>query len=192
MKRTLFVLAIAACTDDGGVDGPKEMPVGQCDGVLHSIPEEDGAHMPSGTLIDWSSNPPATGAHFPSWAAWDRIYESIERGYWVHNAEHGGVILLYNCPLGCPDVVDDLLAVARDAAPDDTCTAPVTKRILIAKDPLLPEGTQVAAVAWSRYYTASCFDEYISTFVRAQYRKGPEDTCATGIPFGGVPINAPE
>lgn len=189
MKRAFVVLALAACGDDGGVDEPMEMPVGECDGVLHSIPEESGAHMPAGTSIEWLSNPPATGAHFPSWAAWDRIYESLERGYWLHNAEHGGVILLYNCPLGCPDVVDELVAVARDAAPDDTCTAPVAKRVLIAKDPLLPEGTQVAAVAWNRYYTASCFDEYVATFVRTQYRHAPEDTCASGVPFGGVPIN---
>jgi hypothetical protein len=84
-----------------------------------------------------------------------------------------------------------LVAVARDAAPDDTCTAPVTKRIIIAADPLLPEGTQVAAVAWNTYYTASCYDPYVATFIRTRYRHGTEDTCAEGVPFGGVPIELP-
>lgn len=188
MNRALLALVLAACGDDGSIDEPVDMPVGECDGVLHSIPGEAGIHMPSGTPIEWSSNPPATGAHFPSWAGWDRIYDTLERGYWLHNAEHGGVMLLYNCPTDCPEILDELVAVARAAAPDPTCTAPVTKRIIIAKDPLLPDGTQVAAVAWNRYYTASCFDEYVHTFVRTQYRHGPEDTCADGVPFGGVRI----
>jgi hypothetical protein len=195
MKRAVLarVLAVvlAACGDDGGVDEPTELPVSECDGILHSIPGESGVHMPAGTAIEWSTNPPATGPHFPSWAGWDRHYENLERGYWVHNAEHGGVILLYNCPDGCADVVDELLAVARNAAIDDTCTAPITKRVIVAADPLLPEGTQVAAVAWNTYYTASCFDPYVATFMRSRYRHGPEDTCANGIPFGGVPISPP-
>ncbi len=196
MNRVSFALGlalvVAACGDDGGgVDEPQEMPVGQCDGVLHSVPQEAATHMTSGTQIEWSSNPPATGAHYPSWAGWYRLYETLPRGNWLHNAEHGGVILLYNCPLGCPEVVDQLVEVARAAADDDTCTAPVKKRILIAADPLLDEGTQIAAVAWNRYYTASCFDEYLKTFIRTSYRRGPEDTCADGIPFGGVPIDPP-
>lgn len=191
MKRAMLVLALAACGDDGGTDEPMDLPVGACDGVLHSIPGETGVHMPAGTTIEWSSNPPATGPHFPSWAGWDRHYAVLERGYWMHNAEHGGVILLYNCPTGCPEVVDALLDVARDAASDDTCSAPVTKRIIVAADPLLPEGTQVAAVAWNTYYTASCFDPYVTTFVRSRYRHGTEDTCADGVPFGGVRIEPP-
>ncbi|MFN0248720.1 MAG: DUF3105 domain-containing protein [Kofleriaceae bacterium] len=191
MNRALVVLALAACGDDGGVDEPMEMPVGECDGVLHSVPQEVGAHVPTGSSIEWSSNPPATGPHFPSWAGWDRIYENLDRGYWLHNAEHGGVVLLYNCPEGCPDVLDELVEVARNASPDETCTAPVTKRIIIAADPLLPAGTQVAAVAWNRYYTASCVGGYVGVFARANYRRGPEDTCADGVPFGGVPITPP-
>ncbi|MGE0398384.1 MAG: DUF3105 domain-containing protein, partial [Kofleriaceae bacterium] len=117
-----------------------------------------------------------------------RSYENLNRGNWVHNAEHGGVILLWNCPDGCQDVVDQLLDVARNANPDSSCTAPVTKRVIVARDLLLPEGVQVAAVAWNAYYTASCFDPYVATFLRGRYRKGPEDTCADGVPFGGVPI----
>ena len=193
MRSSLVVVALAACTGgDGTINDPLELPVGGCDGILHSIPDEGGEHRPVGSIIEWSSNPPASGPHFPSWAGWDRHYaNNLERGYYLHNAEHGGVILLYNCPEGCPEVVEKLLTVAREAAPDNTCTAPVTKRVIVAADPLLEPGVQVAAVAWNRYYTASCFDPYVETFMRTQYRHAPEDLCTDGAPFGGVPIPLP-
>jgi len=190
MRRfaSLVVVLLAACGGDDAVDEPIDRPVGACDGVLHQIPGEPGVHMPAGTAIEWSSNPPATGAHYPVWAGWERSYTSLPRGNYIHNAEHGGIILLYNCPDGCPEVVRDLEQVVRDAPVDDACTAPVTKRMIVAPDPLLPEGTQVAAVAWNTYYTASCFDPYVTQFARANYRHAPEDICADGSPFNGVRI----
>jgi hypothetical protein len=145
--------------------------------------------MPVGSTIEWSTNPPATGPHYPSWAGWDRHYLNLPRGTWMHNAEHGGVIVLYNCPDGCQDVVDGLYEVARNAPTDASCVAPATKRIILAADPLLPEGVQVAAVAWNTFYTASCLDPYLQTFVDTHFRHGPEDTCAEGIPAGGALIN---
>lgn len=191
MKGVAILVALAACGDNSTgspADASGETPVGACDGVVHTVPNETGAHMPSGTNIEWSTNPPATGAHYPQWAGWDRSYDNLNRGNWLHNAEHGGVILLWNCPTGCPEVVDQLLDVARNANPDSTCTAPITKRVIVARDLLLPETVQVAAVAWNAYYTASCFDPYVGTFMRERYRHAPEDTCADGVPFGGVPI----
>ena len=191
MKRAALFLALVACGDDGAgppTDATGEVLVGGCDGVMHTIPNEPGTHTVSGANIEWSTNPPATGSHYPAWAGWDRSYENLNRGNWLHNAEHGGVILLWNCPDGCQDVVDNLLDVTRNANPDSSCTAPITKRVIVARDLLLPETVQVAAVAWNAYYTASCFDPYVATFMRERYRRGPEDTCADGLPFGGVPI----
>jgi hypothetical protein len=183
-----LVLVMAACTgDDGGGGGSR--PVGGCDGLVTDVPGEPGTHVPAGEDIQWSTNPPATGAHYPTWAGWDRYYVNLARGTWMHNAEHGGVILLYNCPDGCQDVVDALYEVARAAPADATCTAPVTKRVVIAADPLLPADVRVAAVAWNTFYTASCIDPYLQTFVDTHFRHGPEDTCADGVPIGGSLIN---
>jgi hypothetical protein len=191
MNRAALLVALAACGDnvDGiGVDATGEELVGACDGVVRTIEARGGTHVPSGFDIEFSTNPPATGAHYPQWAGWDRSYENLNRGNWLHNAEHGGVILLWNCPDGCQDVVDQLLDIARNANPDPSCTAPITKRVIVARDLLLPETVQVAAVAWNAYYTASCFDPYVATFMRERYRRAPEDTCADGVPFGGVRI----
>ena len=106
----------------------------------------------------------------------------------MHNAEHGGIVLLYRCDAGCPDVVAQLVTAARNMAADSSCTSPITKRVIVAPDPLLPDGVQVAAVAWNHAYTASCYDPYVETFARDHYAKAPENFCADGINLGGTLI----
>lgn len=178
-SAALAAVALApACADPA----PPQLA---CDGAIHSVSGEPGLHVPIGTSIEWSTNPPATGAHYPIWAAWDRHYTSLDRGFWVHNAEHGGVVLLYRCPEGCPDVVDALLDVARTFPTEGACAAPVRNRLIVAADSLLPAEVSVAVVAWDAFYTASCFDPYVRTFAAARYRKGPEDVCAEGASLGG-------
>jgi hypothetical protein len=184
----VVVVVVGACTDDTGTGESVSIPVGGCDGLLTTVPAEPGSHVPFATPIEWSTNPPVTGTHFGAWAGWDRHYPQLDRGYYVHNAEHGGIVLLYNCPAGCQDVVDSLLDVARNAAVDPTCTGVVRNRIIVAADPLLPADVQVAAVSWTTLYTASCFDPYVETFTRNRYRHGPEDSCADGTPVNGTLI----
>ncbi len=179
-------LLLAACGDDMQQTGPSTIMVGGCDGVQTTVDGEPGIHMPQGSEIVWSTNPPVTGAHYPVWAAWDRDYPMLERGFYVHNAEHGGIVLLYNCPAGCPDVVTQLEDVVRAAAVDAGCTAPVRNRMIVTSDPLLPDGVQVAAVAWRTLYTASCFDPYVQTFAKIHYNRAPEDLCNEGIGLGGT------
>lgn len=188
MGVLVLFLVLAACGDDHAI--PPE-DVGGCDGLVESVPDEAGVHMPIGTLINWSSNPPAIGAHYPTWAGWDRHYQALDRAYYVHNLEHGGIVLLYNCPGGCQDVVDNLLDVVRGAKVDDTCEGAVHNRMLVVQDPLMPAEVQVAAVAWGQVYTASCFDPYIARFARTRYRRAPEDLCNDGVPMSGSLISFP-
>lgn len=185
MRGFAVLFVLAACSSD---DAPLPEDFGECEGLVEGLRPEAGIHMPVGTPISWSSNPPAIGAHYPTWAGWDRHYQQLDRGYYVHNLEHGGVVLLYNCPTGCPEVIESLLDLARNAAPDPTCAAPVRNRIIVAADPLMPPTVQVAAVAWGQVYTASCFDPYVGTFMRRRYRHGTEDTCADGNPMSGALI----
>lgn len=190
---TMFAVAVAhAVAGCSGDDAPPAMvtPVGgACGGMLSVEPDTASPHVPTGTQIEWTNNPPTNGAHFDIWAAWDRQYAELPRGNYVHNAEHGGVILLYHCDPACPDVVEALLGVARAMPTDPMCTAPVTKRVIVTADSLLPPGIQVAAVAWQHAYTATCFDDYVATFAAEHYARAPEDFCANGASLGGTPIN---
>ena len=105
------------------------MPVGgHCNGMVDSVPSEEGIHVDPGTAIEWSTNPPVTGKHFPIWGAYDRSYAELERGFYLHNAEHGAIVFLYNCPDGCPDTVAALEDVVRGMPTDPICVAPVRNR----------------------------------------------------------------
>ncbi|MEZ4359798.1 MAG: DUF3105 domain-containing protein [Kofleriaceae bacterium] len=176
----------AACGDDLRPSGGA---LGTCDGQVFEIAREPGLHVLPGQTIEWSSNPPATGAHYPLWAAWYRTYDVLPRGYWVHNAEHGGIVLLTRCPDGCEEDRAALIALAQRLPVDGRCQAPIRTRVILASDPELPEGVRVAAVAWGAYYTASCVDEAaLTTFIQDHYARAPEDLCGDGLVMGGVRI----
>ena len=191
MRIWMFALVALAACDDGpsAVSGP--IMVSPCNGLLTMERMTSQEHVPQGSPIDFTNNPPDSGPHYPIWAAWDQQYTALQRGNYVHNDEHGGIVLLYHCDpdaSACPDVLASLVDVARNMDPDPTCVAPITKRVIIAADPLMPDGVQVAAVAWNIAYTASCFDPYVAKFAKLNYRHGPEDSCGEGASFGGSPI----
>ncbi len=125
------------------------------------------------------------------WAGWNRSYAQLDRGFYVHNAEHGGVALLYHCPSSCPEIVDSLIGVMRGVGRDARCNPypPVYNRVVIAADPQLPDGVKVGAVAWGYSYTATCFDSYLEEFVSAHYGDAPEDLCGGGAPMSGTFID---
>jgi hypothetical protein len=191
MRWCLALIVATACSDPPAPATGVYPDVSPCDGTLTIEDNTSAPHVEPGTDIQWSNNPPTSGPHYPTWAAWDRNYAQLARGYYVHNAEHGGVIFLYHCDPDCPEVVTSLLEAARNMRPDGSCISPITKRVIVTSDPLLPDGVQVAAVAWNAAYTATCFDPYVSTFAREHYALGPEDFCNEGANLGGTPINQP-
>ena len=51
-----------------------------------------------GSHVNYVHNPPASGDHWPWPATWGVHNEVLAREWWVHNLEHQGIVLLYNCP----------------------------------------------------------------------------------------------
>lgn len=188
VRVKLGLVLLGACAASPAPTGPVSVG-GSCNGLTENVPSEPAVHVTVGTSIEWSSNPPVTGMHYPVWAAYDRTYAQLERGYYLHNAEHGAIVFLYNCPGDCPDTVAALEAVVRKMPTDPTCTAPVRQRAIVTGDPLLPPGVAVAAVAWDNWYTASCVDSYLGTFADNHYGFGPEQICDDGEDIGGTFID---
>jgi hypothetical protein len=187
-----FLLAappvLAGC---GGGPGPRPLhfDLGTCGAVDIIADQDPGIHVPQDTEIVWSTNPPTSGEHFPVWASWDRSYTDLERGFWVHNLEHGAIVLVYRCDAGCPDEIAQLEDAVRAMPDDPDCVAPNRSRSLVASDPLLPSDRMFAAVAWGAMYTASCVDPVaIAKFTTDFRRSAPEDTCASGASIGGTRI----
>jgi hypothetical protein len=157
-----------------------------CTFEVASPPLLAGVHVPIGSVIEWDSNPPSSGPHYPVWAAYQLYTSPVPRGYYVHDLEHGAIVFLYNCgDAGCPDVVA-ALQQAADTLPDDPlCTAAgegVRVRTIITPDPLLD--VPVAAAGWGFTFKAPCMDSAslvaLESFAAAHYGNGPETFCANG------------
>jgi hypothetical protein len=147
------------------------------------IPEPDFNHLTLCTEVDYATNPPSGGNHWPVWAAF-KIYDvPVPRELYVHDLEHGAIVLTYNCPDGCPDVVTALTTVFNDMPADSECAGPPSgpsARMVLTPDPLL--ATPIGASAWGATYTATCIDlPSLKAFAKAHYNHGREDFCTDGV-----------
>lgn len=154
-------------------------PATECVVMTGREPVVSAAHVEVCSEIDYPRFPPAGGPHFSVWADFDTYEEPIETGFLVHSLEHGAVALLYDCPEGCPEVVD-VFAGIKATREDTLCRAQSSdNRIIIAPEPKLD--VAIAVVAWGHVYLATCLDEgSLSAFVEAHYAQAPEDLCAAG------------
>jgi hypothetical protein len=137
-------------------------------------------HVPLCTPVEYATNPPSGGDHWPIWAEYTRFDAPVPRPKYVHNLEHGAVVLLHRCEGACPEVTDALEAVQAATPIDVACAIQVGgphARFVMTPDDAID--TPIAAAAWGATYTATCVDEAsLSDFIARVYAKGPEDTCA--------------
>jgi hypothetical protein len=139
---------------------------------------EGGGHVDIGTEIEWMHEPPHSGKHFPIWSSWGEKVNPIERGYWVHNLEHGGIVLAYLCPSDCTEAKDVLRQVIAERPELDVLRVVFAERpdnsMLLTPDPLLG-GSRFAAISWTWVYA---FDEpaleQLLCFVDQHYDHAPE------------------
>jgi hypothetical protein len=162
---------LGGCGDD--------LPAPLCDVDTQSLANEGEAHAPVGTGLTFDSNPPNSGTHYPLWGRYGTHQQPLERGYYVHNLEHGAVVLLYKCAGACPEITTGLQEVLDSRPVDSACFANVKNRMILTPDPLLD--VPVAAAAWRNIYRAGCVDPpSLKAFIQEHYGKGPEDTCSEG------------
>lgn len=150
--------------------------------ITTGIPIADAAHVPACSDVTYATNPPSGGDHEGTWAAYKKYEAPVRRENYVHNMEHGGVVLAYDCAGPCPDVVAALEKVMDETPADPTCEQAgqvPASRLLLTPDPELD--APVAAAAWGATYVATCVDPpSLRAFVDRHYGRGPEDTCAPG------------
>ncbi len=127
----------------GAPDGP-----GQRFAELTPIHVSPGqSHEPYNTV------PATSGAHFGqplAPVAW-RIYtEPLQPEQYLHNLEHGGIAVFYNCPDGCPELVAQLTGIVDEALGNGA-------KILMAPHP--DAASQISLVAWTFLDEFDVFDE---------------------------------
>ncbi len=99
------------------------------------------------TIPPYNSDPPTSGPHLPYIAPWGIHTEPIPRPLQVHNLEDGGVMVQYNCPDACPDLVAKLRTIVSG----------YERQVILAPYPGMK--TRIALTAWRRLDAFDDFDE---------------------------------
>ena len=150
---------------------------GSCTMTEQAVPNEGWSHVAEGSAIGYAHNPPASGPHYPVWLRYEAFTGTQARGYWVHNLEHGGVVLLYR-PDASEDLRNTMLSTYNSLGNDPACGS---VRALMTPDPQLPAGVNAAVVAANFTLTGSCVNpDRVRQFNVAHRGQGPEQICAGG------------
>ncbi len=113
----------------------------------------------------YNSKPASSGPHVGGLAAWEVHEEAVPEELFLHNLEDRGVVLVYNCPDGCPELADGLADIWEELR-GNLLVTPYEEEITSR------DGTsyRAAAVAWTRVYYFDELDDDTIGEINAFYR----------------------
>lgn len=169
-------------------------------------PDMGNKHVQSGDKVTYQVCPPASGKHVNQQGfgpLQPKVYgpddKSLPNG-WVHNLEHGGLVLLYSCDKGaCDDAALAQLRTFSSGFPaSPVCGLPAgTVGPVIARFEQMP--TKYAALVWGRALYMDTLDaqqaydfytRYGERVVDGTFVAPPEPQCA--VPSPSAPAGASE
>ena len=91
----------------------------------YAVADEGYNHVPAGTEVTYKHSPPSSGNHWSvaagqpnaSPAVWGPSQTPIPPESWVHNLEHGGIVLVYTCTTDCSDIFSASRLLFQSLAP---------------------------------------------------------------------------
>ncbi len=177
------ILLGAACSGSGGDavgdgDGDALDPSGYAYPVQHIEEIEARDHFPTGQTYDsYNSNPPTSGPHADTFVPNGVSELPVAKEVAVHNMEHAGVVVWYNCNAG-PALDTDACAVLRNQL-SQVVLQEVADGNGVMMTPYSLMHARIALTAWGYLDTFEGFDEarvraFIDTF---ECNFDPEDFC---------------
>lgn len=161
---------------------------GSAQQVGEKVPLQAATHVAPGTPVRYQTDPPASGPHYSvrgeapvPWGFYARQYPPED---WVHNLEHGGVAILYQCPqpqgtsgaevvetdLSCPEEQDPVREFVA-SAPHEA----LFQEVKIVATPYPVPGHRFALVAWGwRLFMDEWDASLAEKFYEAHVDNGPE------------------
>ena len=137
-----------------------------------TFPTQGNTHIPLGSTspVEYNSTPPTSGPHYENIVAWGKHDETVRYEHLIHNLEDGGVVVYYQCPEGCPELVAELETVL------DPYFAAGRHVVLVPNDPTFSIGTSgplhkdmgapIVLTAWRKLLTLDAVDAAtITTFI---------------------------
>jgi hypothetical protein len=136
-----------------------------------AVLDEGSSHVRVGTPVERRHHPPASGPHYPILLPRGVYPAEQDEGLWIHNLEHGYIVLLYNCPTACPELLAQLQRFYDRAPPS---AAYGYQKLVILPYSSMP--SRLAIVAWNRIDELEQYDEQrLLRFYEAYHDRGPED-----------------
>lgn len=160
-SAALIVLGLAALVfwltrPDGGVGAS---------GSVQTVPIQGQAHIQRGASHPpYNSKPPTSGWHYgdavaPAGVSANPIPNEVQ----VHNLEHGEIMVQYDCPEGCQDMITQLEGIVRS----------YRSKVILAPYPGLDR--RIALTAWGKIAFLDAVDEpFIRRFIAENKDKAPE------------------
>jgi len=161
-------LVASGCPDENDDRLLTEIACDACDGdcLIEQFAVTSASHVAGG--IDYYNRPPVAGDHDPCWAPYGVHETEVGDEHWVHNLEHGAVVMLYNCPSGCANEAQVLVDLSEELPAETTLISPYS----------LME-SRFAAVSWAWRITLGCADEQaLRDFYDEHVGQAPEATSA--------------
>jgi hypothetical protein len=171
-------------------------------------PDQGAGHVDAGTTVHYPNCPPASGKHYnasnvgPVRPGFYGLNDVANPPGWVHNLEHGAVVLLYSCKTPGSDELAEACTDAGQQAMRDLfarwpnspyCDIPPTSTpgIVIARFDDMPFAYE--AIVWDVVLPLQTLDEQAILDFQAQRaeRYNPEKLCAAPTPTPGPATPTP-
>jgi hypothetical protein len=174
MARRLLILGvlsvlIPACGGGGGDGGSTSAANGSVaysDAAIETFPSEGSTHVPVGTVVDYHTDPPTSGNHYPDPQPGGYYTAPVASGFLVHSMEHGGVIIYYDASRL---TADNLLALQALAAQHPGTFSQVV--VVPRTDP----ANAIILTAWTHRLQLAAYDQTrIEGFMTLFLGNGPE------------------
>ncbi len=113
-----------------------------------AVADLGNSHLAPGETYDgYNSRPPTSGPHYDQ-KAQDGVHnQPIPNELQVHNLEDGGVMVQYDCPDGCEELVEQLTGVVSRSKSE----------VILAPYPEME--SRIVLTAWGRIDRLEVFDE---------------------------------
>lgn len=127
---------------------------------------------------EYNGNPPTSGPHASVYVQWGIYEEPQPKEQMVHNMEHAGVIVWYNCEGGAEPLSPDECAELKNGLTSIVQPA-VAGGGMIVMTPYADMQGRIALTAWRHLDSFNEFDEQrVQTFLETfECRYDPENLC---------------
>jgi len=161
-------------------------------------------HVPVGSVVKYRYCPPASGNHYaqiPLGPIPPRVYGPNEKAVpegWVHNLEHGGLVLVYNCSTtnggdGCSDSAQATMKTLYQNWP----VSPICGLQPGVVGPVMARFDNMAypyaALVWDQILPLQTLDttQILTFFQQEDERFNPEQQCTPSTAPSAAPTAAP-